>query len=69
MSLAPMADEVGGWPVHHGERGDLDPDYPTACLCGWHFYLACADYLDGGGIEGWAVWRADDGRVYADPAP
>jgi hypothetical protein len=44
--LEPIVDWIGNWPISHGERDDLDPDNPEACLCGVPNYLLC----DGPGI-------------------
>lgn len=50
MSGEAMIDMIGSFPIFHGERGDLDPVHPDACLCGAEDYLGCPEWLDGGGI-------------------
>lgn len=44
--LAPMVDRAGDFVIRHGERGDLDPENPDACLCGEPFYLWCPEWPD-----------------------
>ena len=50
VRLLPMVDDIGVTVVEHGERGDLDPVHPEACLCGrYDYYLLCpqwGDWLD-----------------------
>ena len=61
--LKPMIDWIGSTPIHHGERGDLDPRHPEACLCGNPFYLEC----DGPGIESMTICLDSDGHIEVAP--
>ncbi len=60
-SLEPVVFMLCGRPLYHGERGeDVDPAHPDACLCGEPFYLACGEYMSGGGFEHWTFQLAEE---------
>lgn len=62
-ALPPMIDWIGDTPVYHGERGDMDPANPEACLCGAPVYYLC----DGPGIASMSVSVDGDGHVAVTP--
>lgn len=65
--LEPIVDWVGDAPLLHGERGELDPEHPSACLCGGAAqYMECPQYLETGGIGRFMIGLDPDGTVYAE---
>lgn len=48
MKLEPIVDWIGPIAIEHGERDLLDPEHPTACLCGHEYYLWCLKHTSDG---------------------
>lgn len=45
--LPPLTFDMGVGVLHHGERDDLDPEHPQACLCGRYLnYMECPDAFE-----------------------
>lgn len=61
--LEPMVDMIGDFAVKHGERDDLDPEHPDACLCGVPHYLNCDSIFGGESIFGAEIVPLPEGGI------